>query len=128
MGSFSGDCKGHTIAPARALQTVIVRLAGKAHGGSSPARSERPGRFPNGNRPIRRATAESFDTMTTRSRYRITVSRRGPPARPFGWEICHSEGGAEVQRSAETFRARHEAIADAETVARSLELRFASDD
>jgi hypothetical protein len=65
--------------------------------------------------------------MPTRSRYRVTVSRRGPPARPFGWEICHFEDGTEVQRSTETFRARHEAIADAETVARSLELRMATD-
>ena len=55
------------------------------------------------------------------------MSRRGPPARPFGWEICHSTDGTEVQRSTETFRARHEAIADAETVARSLELRMAND-
>ncbi len=65
--------------------------------------------------------------MTTTTRYRVNVSRRGPPARPFGWEICHSEDGTEVQRSTETFRARHEAIANAETVARALELRFAND-
>jgi len=65
--------------------------------------------------------------MTTGSRYRVNVSRRGPPARPFGWEICRSEDNSEIQRSTDTFRARHEAIADAETVARSLELRSAND-
>lgn len=65
--------------------------------------------------------------MTPASRYRVTVSRRGPPARPFGWEICRSDDGAEVRRSADTFRARHEAIAAAESVARTLDAPSAND-
>lgn len=59
--------------------------------------------------------------MTPGNRYRVTVSRRGPPARPFGWEICRSEDGTEIRRSTDTFRARHEAIAAAESVARTLD-------
>ena len=40
----------------------------------------------------------------------LVISRRGPPPRPFGWEICDANG--EIARSAETLRARYEAIAD----------------
>ena len=40
----------------------------------------------------------------------LVISRRGPPPRPFGWEIRHGSG--EIARSVETFRARYEAIAD----------------
>jgi hypothetical protein len=40
----------------------------------------------------------------------LVISRRGPPDRPFGWEICDDSG--EIARSAETFRSRDEAIAD----------------
>ena len=40
----------------------------------------------------------------------LVISRRGPPPRPFGWEIRDTSG--EIARSAETFRARYEAIAD----------------
>lgn len=65
--------------------------------------------------------------MTPGSLYRVNVSRRGPPARPFGWEICRSADGAEVRRSTDTFRARHEAIAAAESVARTLDSPPAND-
>jgi hypothetical protein len=44
----------------------------------------------------------------------LRISRRGPPARPFGWEIVAD--GVEIDRSKETFRARYEAIADGERV------------
>ena len=40
----------------------------------------------------------------------LVISRRGPPPRPFGWEI--RDGSVEIARSVETFRARYEAIAD----------------
>jgi hypothetical protein len=40
----------------------------------------------------------------------LVITRRGPPPRPFGWEIRDAVG--EIARSAETFRARYEAIAD----------------
>jgi hypothetical protein len=40
----------------------------------------------------------------------LVISRRGPPDRPFGWEICDDSG--EIARSAETFRSRDEAMAD----------------
>jgi hypothetical protein len=34
----------------------------------------------------------------------LVLSRRGPPPRPFGWEI--RDGNGEIARSVETFRAR----------------------
>ena len=40
----------------------------------------------------------------------LAISRCGPPPRPFGWEI--RDANSEIARSAETFRARYEAIAD----------------
>jgi len=49
----------------------------------------------------------------------LVISRRGPPARPFSWEIRDANG--EIARSAETFRARYDAIADGQ---RALEGRF----
>ena len=52
--------------------------------------------------------------MTQLAQYRLNISRRGPPPRPFGWEICRAYDHAEVERSADTFRARHEAIKDGE--------------
>jgi hypothetical protein len=42
----------------------------------------------------------------------LVISRRGPPDRPFGWEICDDSG--EIARSTETFRSRDEAVADGE--------------
>lgn len=55
------------------------------------------------------------------SRYRVNVTRRGPPPRPFGWEVCSCDDGREIERSAETFRARYEAIADGERAVRMLQ-------
>jgi hypothetical protein len=40
----------------------------------------------------------------------LVISRRGPPARPFGWEI--RDGSGEITRSLATFQARDEAVAD----------------
>ena len=48
--------------------------------------------------------------------YRLVVSRRGPPPRPFGWGICRIDSATELELSTETFRARHEAIDDGEPV------------
>jgi hypothetical protein len=48
----------------------------------------------------------------------LVISRRGPPPRPFGWEIC--EGNSEIARSVETFRARYEAIADGQRALDSM--------
>ena len=47
---------------------------------------------------------------------RLIISRRGPPARPFGWEIVVGADSREIERSAETFRSRHEAIANGERI------------
>ena len=49
----------------------------------------------------------------------LVISRRGPPERPFGWEICDDSG--EVARSAGTFQSRNEAIADGQ---RTLDSKF----
>jgi hypothetical protein len=48
----------------------------------------------------------------------LVISRRGPPPRPFGWEI--RDAGGEIARSEETFRARYEAIADGQRALDSM--------
>lgn len=53
-------------------------------------------------------------------RYKLNVSRRGPPPRPFGWEINQGDPPHEVARSPDTFRSRHEAIADGERIIETL--------
>ena len=40
----------------------------------------------------------------------LVISRRGPPERPFAWEIRDSNG--ELARSLDTFQGRDEAVAD----------------
>lgn len=50
--------------------------------------------------------------MIDPTRYRLDAPRRGTPGRPFGWSVLRRDDGIEVERSAETFRSRHEAIAD----------------
>ena len=61
--------------------------------------------------------------MTDRPQYRLNISRRGPPPRPFGWEICRSDDLSEVERSPETFRARYEAIKSGEQALKELNAR-----
>jgi hypothetical protein len=61
--------------------------------------------------------------MKDPSRYKLSISRRGPPPRPFGWEICRSDGSSEVERSQDTFRARYEAIKDGEQALTDLNAR-----
>ena len=61
--------------------------------------------------------------MGSSSRYRVNITRRGPPPRPFGWEICRSDDATEIERSQGTFRARYEAIADGERAAQALDAR-----
>jgi hypothetical protein len=60
--------------------------------------------------------------MTDPSRYKLNISRRGPPSRPFGWEICRSGDLSEVQRSQDTFRARYEAIKDGAQALKDLNM------
>ena len=61
--------------------------------------------------------------MGSSSRYRVNITRRGPPPRPFGWEICRCDDATEVERSPDTFRARYEAIADGERAARAWDAK-----
>jgi hypothetical protein len=61
--------------------------------------------------------------MGSSPRYRVNITRRGPPPRPFGWEICRCDDAAEVERSRDTFRARYEAIADGERAAQELDAK-----
>ncbi len=61
--------------------------------------------------------------MGTSSRYRVNITRRGPPPRPFGWEVCRREDATEVERSPDTFRARYEAIADGERAAQAWDAK-----
>ena len=61
--------------------------------------------------------------MTDPSLYKLNISRRGPPPRPFGWEICRSDDLSEVERSQDTFRARYEAIKDGEQALKDLNTR-----
>ena len=56
---------------------------------------------------------------TEQAPYRIVTTRRGSPGLPFGWEI-HDAAGAEISRSATTFRSRHEASAEAERAVKAL--------
>ena len=61
--------------------------------------------------------------MSNSSRYRVNITRRGPPPRPFGWEICRCDDATEVERSRDTFRARYEAIADGERAAQAWDAK-----
>jgi hypothetical protein len=56
------------------------------------------------------------------SRYVVQVSRRGPPAKPFGWEICREDDSVETHRSAQTFATRLEALLDSVRTAAALTL------
>jgi hypothetical protein len=58
--------------------------------------------------------------MIESSQYRLNTSRRGPSARPFGWEICRRDDPSEVTRLTDTFRSRYEAIQDGERALRQL--------
>lgn len=50
--------------------------------------------------------------MNEPTRYRLDVARTGPPGRPFAWKVLRRDDAIEVERSRETFRSRHEALAD----------------
>lgn len=54
--------------------------------------------------------------MMDATRYKLDTTRRGPPGRPFGWQILRRDDAVEVERSKETFRSRHEAMTDGLTV------------
>jgi len=66
--------------------------------------------------------------MALPSKYRLVISRRGPPPRPFGWEICGVDDALELERSGDTFRARYEAIADGELALHRWQTRPMLDD
>ena len=61
--------------------------------------------------------------MGSSSRYRVNITRRGPPPRPLGWEVFRYEDAIEVERSPNTFRARYEAIADGELAAQAWDAK-----
>ena len=58
--------------------------------------------------------------MVETSEYRLNITRRGPPPRPFGWEVCRRHDLSEVERSPETFRARSEALKEGEQALRRV--------
>jgi hypothetical protein len=68
----------------------------------------------------RRSITLRVSKMIESSQYRLNISRRGPPPRPFGWEICRRDNPSEVERSADTFRSRYEAIQDGERALKQL--------
>ena len=56
--------------------------------------------------------------MSISTHYKVRVSRRGPPARPFGWELCQRDNTErEIERSTETYRSHHEASLEGERAA-----------
>lgn len=50
--------------------------------------------------------------MTEPTRYRLDTPRIGTPGRPFAWKVLRRDDATEVECSRETFRSRHEALAD----------------
>jgi hypothetical protein len=58
--------------------------------------------------------------MMQSSQYQLNISRRGPPPRPFGWEIFRSDDLSEVGRSPQTFRSRYEALKEGERALNQL--------
>jgi hypothetical protein len=56
-------------------------------------------------------------------RYRMTVTKRGSSAKPFGWEILRADDDVEVERSSDTFRSRSEATVQGEPAAAAWERR-----
>jgi hypothetical protein len=56
-------------------------------------------------------------------RYRMTVTKRGSSAKPFGWEILRADDDVEVERSNDTFRSRSEATVQGEPAAAAWERR-----
>ena len=61
--------------------------------------------------------------MNELSRYKLNITRRGPPPRPFGWEIWRTEDHSEIGRSLDTFRSRYEAIKDGEQALKDVNAR-----
>jgi hypothetical protein len=50
--------------------------------------------------------------MSEPTGYTIRITRRGPPSRPFGWEIRRQDDSVKLASSTKTFRTRGEALAD----------------
>jgi hypothetical protein len=54
--------------------------------------------------------------------HEIRITDRGPPSRPFGWEIYRLDDSVKLASSTETFRTRGEALADSARAAAALVL------
>jgi hypothetical protein len=54
--------------------------------------------------------------------YLLRVTRKGPSAEPFGWQIIRQQDSVEIARSTKTFETRVEALADSARVAAPLAL------
>jgi hypothetical protein len=52
--------------------------------------------------------------------YFVRVSRRGPPAEPFGWKIYSEVDSVEMHRSTQTFATRIEALLDSVRTAAAM--------
>src|SRR5215472_13183317 len=53
-------------------------------------------------------------------RYFVKVTRRGPPAEPFGWNICRDVDSVEMHRSTQTFATCIEALLESARIAATL--------
>jgi len=60
--------------------------------------------------------------MSQPSRYLLRITSRGPSTAPFGWQIIRQQDSIEIERSAKTFPARVEALADSARAAAPLAL------
>jgi hypothetical protein len=55
-------------------------------------------------------------------RYFVRISRRGPPAEAFGWEICREVDSVEIHRSTRLFATRIDALTDSVSTAAALSM------
>jgi hypothetical protein len=55
--------------------------------------------------------------MSKPTGYTIRITRRGPPSRPFGWEVRRQDDDVKLASSTKTFRTRGEALADSSRAA-----------
>jgi len=65
--------------------------------------------------------------MNQRTGYFVRIIKRGPVGERFGWAICRQDNSLEVNRSAETFESRTEALLDSVHAAASLALPLTVD-
>src|ERR1044072_5749523 len=65
---------------------------------------------------------KSLIPMSHTTHYLLRITRRGPSAAPFGWQIIRQKDSIEIARSAKTFPTRTEALADSVRAAAPLAL------